>query len=157
MRSIHSAGVFLALSICGVAASAPQSAPGQPRVGSLAAATGVGTRSLMGAFYEASVRASRAAGHLVSFETHTDARAATAAAFAAAARAASEAIEGVAGQPGGKCVMARVSGVAIEEGVAPAATLAAGVLTVVVAPGRAGTPSAMLIERAVRTAAVSCV
>jgi len=108
-------------------------------------------------FYRSAVRASRAAGHNVGFETRTDASPETAAAYAAAALAAAQAIVDIADGPGGKSALAQVTGVAVDQGPAPAVRLSGGVLTVTIAPfrGDAGRPSVFEIAQAVRAGRLS--
>ena len=113
----------------------------------------VATLSLPGLFtrfYQASVRASRAAQHQVGFETREDAEPATAPYLADAALVASEALADLAAQPAGKSLLAHISDVVIAQGPRPSAALQKGVLTITIVPsqGVAGRPSSRRIERA---------
>lgn len=105
---------------------------------------------LFSRFYQASVRASRAAQHQVGFETREDAEPASAAYLADAAVVASEALIDMAAQPKGKAELARIVDVVIAQGARPAAFLQKGVLTVTIVPseGVFGRPSSRRIERA---------
>ncbi|MGH6955922.1 MAG: DUF4908 domain-containing protein [Caulobacteraceae bacterium] len=106
--------------------------------------------NLFSRFYQASVRASRAAQHQVGFETREDAEPASAAYLADAAVVASEALVDMAARPDGKAELARVADVVIAQGKKPGATLQKGVLTVTIVPkeGVFGRPSSRRIERA---------
>jgi len=105
---------------------------------------------LFNRFYQASVRASRAAQHPVPFETGQDAEPATAALMADAATVAAEALVDMADHPADRGVLAHVVGVLVTQGARPNAALARGVLTVTIVPaqGIAGRPSSRRIERA---------
>jgi len=105
---------------------------------------------LFNRFYQASVRASRAAQHQVGFETREDATPGAAALLADAAMVASEALVGIAGRPNGRALLSRIDDVVIAQGPKPAATLQKGVLTVTIVPsdGVAGRPSSRRIEHA---------
>lgn len=106
--------------------------------------------ALFNRFYQASVRASRAAQHEVGFETREDAEPATAALLADTAVVTSEALVGIAARPDGKVILGRIGDVVIAQGDHPAAGLQKGVLTVTIVPaeGIAGRPSSHRIERA---------
>jgi hypothetical protein len=101
-------------------------------------------------FYQASVRASRAAQHQVGFETAQDAEPSSAALMADAAMVASQAVVDMASRPADRPLVARISDVIIAQGGKPNATFAKGVITVTIAPsqGLAGRPSSRRIERA---------
>jgi hypothetical protein len=101
-------------------------------------------------FYQASVRASRAAQHEVSFETREDAEPATSALLADTASVASEALVDIGARPDGKALLSRIGDVVIAQGGRPDAELQKGVLTVTIVPGAgfAGRPSSHRIERA---------
>lgn len=101
-------------------------------------------------FYQASVRASRSARHVIGFETRKDAEPATAGAFADAAQVASQAIRDVAARPNGRVILERVNDVVITQGGGPNAVLKKNVLTVTIVPknGVSGRPSSRRIERA---------
>jgi Domain of unknown function (DUF4908) len=101
-------------------------------------------------FYQASVRASRAAQHQIGFETREDAEAGTAAPLADAAVVASEALADMSATPKGKALLARMSDVVIAQGGKPAASMQRGVLIVTIVPAQGvfGRPSSRLIERA---------
>jgi hypothetical protein len=107
-------------------------------------------QGLFNRFYQASVRASRAAQHQVAFETREDAEPATAAYLADAAMIASEALVNLGARPAGKALLAHIVDVVIAQGPRPAAALQRGVLTVTIVPsqGVAGRPSSRRIERA---------
>lgn len=117
---------------------------GPLRVGSLTPA------ALFNRFYQASVRASRAAQHQVGFETREDADAASAAPLADAAVVASQALVDLSGRPDGKTVLARIADVVIAQGARPSAVLQKNTLTITIVPtdGVAGRPSSRRIERA---------
>ncbi|HZZ37188.1 MAG TPA: DUF4908 domain-containing protein [Caulobacteraceae bacterium] len=99
--------------------------------------------------FQASVRASRAAQHLIGFEA-PDADATSDALIADAAIIAVEALVTVAARPDGRTLLSRVSKIAFVEGGKPAVALQSGVLTITVAPsqGVAGRPSSRRILRA---------
>ena len=101
-------------------------------------------------FYQASVRASRAAQHEVKFETREDAEPATAAALADAAMVASEALSDMSGQPKARRVLTRITDVVIAQGPRPAALLQGKVLTITIVPAQGvfGRPSSRRIEHA---------
>jgi len=105
---------------------------------------------LFNRFYQASVRTSRAAQHQVGFETREDAEPATAALLADTAMVASEALVSIAGRPGGKTLLARITDVLIAQGDRAGAVLQRGVLTITIVPakGLAGRPSSRRIEHA---------
>jgi hypothetical protein len=115
------------------------------RIGQLSAQT------LFNRFYQASVRASRAAQHEVAFETGDDAEPATAPIYADAAMVTSQALVDVASLPGGKTMLARVNDVVFAQGQKPTVALSKGVLRVTISPpqGLAGRPSSRRIEHAV--------
>jgi hypothetical protein len=106
--------------------------------------------ALYNRFYQASVRATRAAQHQVGFETRDDAEPTTAALFADAAMVASQALVSISARPEGKQVLSRIADVMIAQGPKPGAALQRGVLTVIIVPseGVAGRPSSRRIERA---------
>ena len=149
-------GVALAAFACGAAASA-QPVPTAPQALEACrlqpAAAPLGPGGLRDCFYQAAFLASRAARHLVSFETRTDTNPETAASFAAAAAVTSEVLANIAGRPGGKAALARIAEVAIAQADEPSASLSGGVLTIAIVPARgaAGRPSADQIERALQT------
>ena len=99
-------------------------------------------------FYQASIRASRAARHQVGFETREDAVPATAGLLADTAMVASQALVSIGARPNGKALLARVNDVVIAQGFRTAAALQRGVLTVTIVPaeGVAGRPSSRRIE-----------
>jgi hypothetical protein len=152
--AIPVASAVLALEVASAAAYAQQFLAAPPALEACRSqpAAGFGPPRLNGCFYQAAVRTSRAARHLVSFETRTDANPATAASFADAAVVTSDALVSIAGQPGGRSTLARITSVAFAQGPAPSASLSEGVLTVTIDPTRgvAGRPSAEQIERAVQ-------
>ncbi len=112
--------------------------------------TALSPAGLFQRFYQASVRASRAAQHEVKFETREDAEPSTAAAVADAAMVASEALADMAGRPSARRVLTRIDDVLIAQGARPAATLQGRVLvvTIVASQGVFGRPSSRRIERA---------
>jgi len=101
-------------------------------------------------FYQASVRASRAAQHQVGFETREDAEPGTAAAMADAAMVACEAMIDMASRPDARRVLARITDVLIAQGPNPAAALQGRVLTITIVPSQGvfGRPSSRRIEHA---------
>jgi hypothetical protein len=147
-------GAAVALLLAGATAYAqqvPTAPPGLDACRSQPAAAFSPAR-LSGCFYQAALRTSRAARHLVSFETRTDANPATAASFAEAAAVTSDVLASIAGQPGGITTLARITRVVIAQGPAPSAGLSNGALTVTIDPtqGAAGRPSAGQIYGAAR-------
>jgi len=107
-------------------------------------------QALFNRFYQASVRASRAAEHQVAFETAQDAEPATAAAIADAALVASEAITDMSSRPDTRRVLAHINDVMIAQGDHPAAALQGKRLTITIVPSQGvfGRPSSRRIERA---------
>jgi hypothetical protein len=99
-------------------------------------------------FYQASVRASRAAQHQVGFETREDAEPKTAAFLADAAVVASEALVDMATRANGKALLSRIGDVVIAQGPKPAVSLLRGVLTITIDPAQGvfGRPSSRRIE-----------
>ncbi len=143
------AGAALALLVSGAAASAQPTAPvAQATDSCLPATAAVSAFSVC--FYKASVRASRAARHLVVFETGRDTDRETALAYAVAAVEASDAVVDLASRPAGKSALSRVADVTVTTGDAPSARLSHRVLTVTIVPamGATGVPSALQIEQA---------
>jgi hypothetical protein len=100
-------------------------------------------------FYLATLRASRAAGHQIAFETLQDADPVSAAPVADAATVASEALLAIAALPGGKAALGQVIDVRIAQGARPAVALQKGVLTITIvsSQGVFGRPSSRRIER----------
>jgi hypothetical protein len=105
---------------------------------------------LLSRFYQASIRASRAAQHQIGFATREDAEPATAAAVADAAQVASEALVDMAAAPNGKALLVRIIGVMIAQGGRANAAMQRGVLTITIVPAQGvfGRPSSRKIERA---------
>ena len=101
-------------------------------------------------FYQASVRASRAAQHQVEFETLEDAEPATAAEIADAAMVACEAMVDMASRPASRRILARIADIVIAQGARPAAVLQGRVLTITIVPAQGifGRPSSRRIEHA---------
>jgi hypothetical protein len=99
-------------------------------------------------FYQASIRASRAARHEVGFETREDAVPATAGLLADTAMVTSQALVSIGGRPNGKALLARITDVVIAQGSRAGAMLQRGVLTITIVPadGIAGRPSSRRIE-----------
>ena len=170
MRWLPLSGGALALFICGAAASAAAPAPAAPETRTLAEAFGVSAErenearaldacrsgsatprgALVGCFYRASFLVSRAARHLISFETGIGANPDDAVSFTVAAAVTVDVLVNMAGQPNGEATLARITRVVITNGLAPSANFSSGVLTITVDPTRgvAGRPSAGQIERA---------
>ncbi len=100
--------------------------------------------------FQASVRATRAAQHLVEFEA-PDADAYSDALIADAAVITVEAFVNIAAQGDGRQLLSRVGKIAFIEGAKPSAVLQGGVLTITVAPkeGIAGRPSSRRILKCV--------
>jgi hypothetical protein len=111
----------------------------------------LGAVGLYQRFFQASVRASRSAQHLIGFETADDAESSTVALFADSAAVAVEAVVSIASRPDGKPLLARIGKVVFLTGAKPQAALQNGVLLITVAPsqGIAGRPSSRRIQRAV--------
>jgi hypothetical protein len=107
-------------------------------------------QALFRTFYQASLRASRAAGRQIAFETREDADASTAAYFADAATVASEALVEVAGLHGGRAALSHITDVVVGEGAKAGAAVQKGVLTVTIVTGQGvfGRPSSRRIEKA---------
>jgi hypothetical protein len=142
-------GAALALLVSGEGASAQPAAPSPLATDSCLPATAT-VSALSACFYKASVRASRAARHEVSFETGTDTDRETALAYAVAAVEASDAVVDLASRPTGKSALTRVTDVTVTAGDEPSAQLSHKVLTVTIVPamGASGVPSALQIEQA---------
>jgi hypothetical protein len=104
--------------------------------------------ALFNRFYQASVRASRAAQHQVAFETREDAEPATAASMADAAAVACEAMVDMASRPGARRLMANITDVVIAQGARPTVGLAGKVMTITIVPSQGvfGRPSSRRIE-----------
>jgi hypothetical protein len=143
------AGAALALLVSGAGARAQPTAQLGPATESCLPATAT-VSAFSVCFYKASVRASRAARHVVVFETGTDTDRETALAYAVAAVEASDAVVDLASRPAGETALTRVADVRITSGDAPSAQLSHSVLTVTIVPamGASGVPSALQIERA---------
>jgi hypothetical protein len=143
------AGAALALLVSGAGASAQPPAQLVWATDSCLPATAT-VSALSACFYRASVRASRAARHEVSFETGADTDRETALAYGVAAVEASDAVVDLASRPAGKSALARVADVTVTAGDAPSAQLSHRVLTVTIVPamGASGVPSALQIEQA---------
>ena len=106
-------------------------------------------------FYQASIRATRAAQHQVGFETREDADPGSASVLADAAMVASEALVDLSARPNGKTLLARVEDVVIAQGHKPSANLQKGVLTVTIVPAQGVAGRAVLAhDRARRRGAV---
>lgn len=137
--------VFTAKRTTGSAAA--YSGPAQPL--HLAA---MGPGSLFQRFFQASVRASRGAQHLIGFETNEDAEPTTVAVIADAAVVTVEAIVNIAARPDGRPMLARIAKVVLAVGPKPQAELRkGGILLVTVNPGQgiAGRPSSRRIQKAI--------
>jgi Domain of unknown function (DUF4908) len=143
------AGATLALLASGTVVSAQPTAQLALATQSCLPATAT-ARALSVCFYNASVRASLAAHHEVSFETGADTDHDTALAYGVAAVEASDAVVDLASRAAGKHALARVTDVRITTGDQPSAQLSRKVLTVTIVPamGASGVPSALEIERA---------
>ncbi len=109
----------------------------------------LGPVALYQRLYQASVRSSRAAQHLVGFDA-PDADVNSDGLIADAAGLAVEAMVTLSGRAGGKAFLARVAKVAIAPAAKPGARVRAGVLTIDIVPalGIAGRPSSERIVRA---------
>jgi hypothetical protein len=105
---------------------------------------------LFNRFYQASIRASRAAQHEVEFVTREDAEPSTAAEIADAATVACEAMVDMASRPAAKRVLARIADVVIAQGPTADAVLQGRVLTITIDPAQGvfGRPSSRRIEHA---------
>ncbi|HZZ89397.1 MAG TPA: DUF4908 domain-containing protein [Caulobacteraceae bacterium] len=112
--------------------------------------TPMSPQALFRVFYQASLRASRAAGRQIAFETKQDADPSSAAYLADAAQVASEALVDVAATPGGKAALSHISGVVFAQGGKGGVAIQKGVITVTIsiAQGIFGRPSSHRIERA---------
>jgi hypothetical protein len=101
-------------------------------------------------FYQASIRASRAARHQIAFETGQDAEPATAGPIADAASVATEALLDIAVRIDGRAVLSHINDVVVTQGGKANVVLVRGVLTVTIVPaeGFFGRPSSRRIERA---------
>lgn len=106
-------------------------------------------QGLFRSFYQASLRASRAAGHQIGFETRQDADSTTATYLADAATVASEALVEIASMRGGKSGLSPITDVVIAQGPRPGALLQKGVLTVTIVANQGvfGRPSSRRIEK----------
>jgi hypothetical protein len=100
-------------------------------------------------FYQASIKASRAAFHQIGFETGQDADSTSAAYVADAAAVASEALVEIGSLPNGRLSLAGITDVVITEGGKANVVLQHRVLTItiVIAEGIAGRPSSRRIEK----------
>jgi hypothetical protein len=109
----------------------------------------LGPVALYQRLYQASVRATRAAQHLVGFDA-PDADPGSDGLIADAAGLAVEAMVALSARPGGKARLARIAKVALNPGSHPDVGLRAGVVTITVVPalGMAGRPSSERILRA---------
>lgn len=114
----------------------------------------ISPHALLSHFFGQAVRASRAAGRKIRFETETDATPATSTLFADAATVAAEAVVRSARSPRGAGILGRIRQVHFAEGPQPTAAVQGDVLRITVAPryGLAGRPSS---ERIVRVMAAS--
>jgi hypothetical protein len=117
----------------------------------------VGVVGLAHALFEASVRSSHAAQHLVAYEA-PNANPGNDGLIADAALVTSEAMAGLATHPGGRALMSRISHVLVHSDREPAVFVRDGVLMISITPaeGLAGRPSSLRIQQALgaRTAAV---
>ena len=152
MRSFAVAALTLALA-AGSPASSQQVLDAASGLASCST-TSVQPRILTVCFYEASTSASRAARHLVGFETGTNVDVETAPAFADAAMAVSQDLWRMTERAAGRAALTQITRVVFDIGVAPAARFSDGVLTITIVPslGAAGRPSFDEIDRAVQTA-----
>ena len=105
--------------------------------------------ALYNRFYQASIRVSRAAQHLIGFETREDADPTTAGYFADAVTVTAEALVEISALPGGKVGLSHLTDVLIAVGPKAGASLQRGVLTVTIVTGEGffGRPSSRRIER----------
>jgi uncharacterized protein DUF4908 len=145
-------GVALALLIGGAGASAQPTSSLTCDLGKCPSGlvSPLSPQALNEFFYRASIRASRAARHAVSFETRDSADADTAPVFAEAAKMTGDAFVTVAESSYGTSVLAPVSSVVVGEGDEPSARLSNGRLTITIVPAwnAAGLPSSAQIEQA---------
>jgi|HubBroStandDraft_1064217.scaffolds.fasta_scaffold358821_2 hypothetical protein len=141
------AATVLTAAICSPAAAEPATPSSPPPAGGPAK-----PRLVFQRFYRASVSATRAAQHLVAFETKADSN--NADIIGDAAQSASDAIIAMAAQPDGKRWLGQVHGVRVVVGAAPAVALRDGSIIVTVCPfeGVSGRPSSVDIQHAVETA-----
>ena len=138
MRLRIAAALAGALAFSGPAWTAPVQDAAPPS----AAAPPLAANGVFNRLAAASVRASRAAGHLITIES-SDYSPLSAELTVAAVRTASEAIEQLAQAPDGRRQMVGLSEIRIIDGQAPRARLANGalILTIDVAMGSSGGPS----------------
>jgi hypothetical protein len=106
-------------------------------------------QALFRIFYQASLRASRAAGRQIEFVTLQDADPASSSYLADAAQVASEALADVAALPGGKAALSHIGRVAFAQGGKGGVAAQKGVITITIAisEGIFGRPSSHRIER----------
>lgn len=125
-------------------AAASMSGPAQPiRLRS------VGVLGLARALFEASSRSTHAAQHLIAYEA-PNANPGNDGLIADAALITGEAMAGLAGRPGGRVLMSRISRVYLHSGHEPGAWVRDGALVVSITPaeGLAGRPSSLRIQQA---------
>ena len=135
--------VFTTRRPSGAAAAADAVAPAPLRI------TPVGASALYLRLVEASLRASRAARHLITFEA-PDADPASDGLIADTTMVAGEAVTAVSARPEGRRILARIGKVEIDHGAKSGAVQRGDVLKITVAPslGYAGRPSSARIARA---------
>jgi Domain of unknown function (DUF4908) len=109
----------------------------------------VGVEGLARALFEASSRSSHAAQHLVAYEA-PNADPGNDGLIADAALITSEAMAGLAGRPGGRLLMARITRVSLHSGGEPNVWVRDGALMISITPARglAGRPSSLKVQQA---------
>jgi hypothetical protein len=145
---------LLALLAAGAPATAqqPSSPPAAQEPCKSAPAEHLGPFALRDCFYRSGFRASRAAKHLIEFETGIATDPSTASAYADVVAAAGDAIVDLAGETDGELLLARIRDVVITQGPQPSVRVSDGRLIVTIAPalGAAGLVSTTDIEQAIR-------
>ena len=111
----------------------------------------IGPVALYNRVYQSSARASRAAQHIIGFETDRDADPSSDALIADAAMIAGEALATVGVTPGGRAHLVRLNNVLFAQGARTGVAIKGDtlVITLVVAEGLAGRPSSRRIQSAV--------
>jgi hypothetical protein len=146
------AGIVLAVSVASASVSAPAMSAERATADPCTSwpAVPLSPSALFRCFYMASVRATRAANHQVSFETGTNASPLTAESLAYAATVTSEVLVDMVEQPDGKSAVTQIADVRVGLGSEPSVNLTGGVMTITVVPvlGTLGCPSAGQIEQA---------
>ncbi|HEX3918756.1 MAG TPA: DUF4908 domain-containing protein [Caulobacteraceae bacterium] len=145
--------VLAAAPVCAPASAAPPTTPltEPPAVGP---ATGghLSPNQLFARFYRATLLATRAAGHRVSFNTGTDVDPPTAGAFADEADLVASAIVDLATRPGGARILASLTSVQISISAHPSVSVAGGEVRIAISPP-APAPAKAQVECAVTSKA----